>query len=451
MNPRLVLLVVLLLILVKPIQAQEEERKISVHPDVHWRTFWMNTSYPGENFKEDYALGMSLNLGAQVDFREYWNFQIGYRAFANLASSDLEGLDPISGQGNRYEIGLFDMLNPSDRFFGKLETLSLAYTRKKFAIKLGRQPINSDWVNGQDGRLSPTAMEGIMVRFSPNTAWNLTAYAISRMSIRGSSEWLRVGETVGIFPQGRTEDGKPGAYFGNTQSNWVSIFELDRKLGKKNKLHFSNTLAQNLFSTYWIGMESHFPNAKNTLSLGLQAGFQHGIGNGGNEIPSFRFKNPGDRNMAISGRLGWKNTRWTTHLNFTQVFGKGRWLSPREWGKDPWYTFIPRERNEGFETVTALTGFGAYRFDQVPVQIYTQLGIHWLPEMQDIAANKYNFPSYYQLNLGIKYQPKWVKNLDVHLILVSKEPLSSDPLAPNQIYNKVEMLHFNGILNWRWK
>jgi histidinol phosphatase-like enzyme len=72
-----------------------------------------------------------------------------------------------------------------------------------------------------------------------------------------------------------------------------------------------------------------------------------------------------------------------------------------------------------------------------------------LPDLQNAAANKYNFPSYRQHNLGLKYIPKKVKNLDVHLILVVKEPLTNQKLLPTQQYNKVDLLHFNGLINWK--
>lgn len=163
-----------------------------------------------------------------------------------------------------------------------------------------------------------------------------------------------------------------------------------------------------------------------------------------------KYKEPEDRNYALSGRLGWKNSKWITHLNYTHVGGEGRWLSPREWGRDAWYTFIPRERNEGYESVDALVGYGEYRFQKIPVSVYGHLGFNWLSDTGDESGNKYNFPSYRQLNLGVKYQSKKIKNLDVHLILMSKEAIQSQNLSPNQIYNKVHMLHFNGILNWRW-
>ena len=447
---RFALITFFLLSLLNTGKAQEEEEKLVVRPDVHFRTFWMNTNYPREEFKEDYALGMSMNLGGILTYQNHWKLHLGYRSFANVTSSEIWEPDPNTGQGNRYETGLFDLLDTRDRVFGKLETISLEYSNQKFGIKAGRMGINSDWINAQDGRLSPTAVEGVNAWVAPDKNWKISAWGIGRMSIRGSSDWLSVGQTVGIYPVGRSVSGKPAQYFGNTSSDWLGIWEVDRKIGKDSKIHFSNTIAQNLFSTYWLVYDKNMKLETGILTLGLQSGFQHGLGDGGNENPEFKYKEPEDRNYALSGRIGWKNSRWVTHLNYTHVGGEGRWLSPREWGKDAWYTFIPRERNEGFESVDALVGYGEYRFENVPISVYGHLGFHWLSTTQDAAANKYNFPNYRQLNLGLKYQPMRIKNLDIQLILVSKQAMNSENLSPNQIYNKVSMLHFNGIVNWRW-
>lgn len=447
---RITLLAILLLTFHSIGNAQEEERKLVLTPDFHFRSFWMNTNYPKQDFKEDYALGMSLNLGAVLRYQDNWKFHFGYRTFANVVSSEIWNSDPKSGQPNRYETGLFDLLDTRDRFFGKLETFSLEYSKESFGIKIGRMGINTDWINAQDGRLSPTAVEGFHAWFAPDSKWKFSIWGISRLSVRGSSDWLPVGETVGIYPMGRTVFGQPAGYFGNTSSDWLGIWEVDRKIGSDAKFHFSNTLGQNLFSTYQLSLEKNQKVEKGTLIFGIQGGFQHGIGNGGNENPDLQYKNPKDRNYALSGRLGWKNANWITHINFSHLGGNGRWLSPREWGKDPWFTFIPRERNEGFESVNALVAYGEHRFEQAQLFVYGHLGFHWLSDINDAAANKYNIPSYRQMNLGVKYQPKKLKNFEVHLLMVNKASLGHVSLTVNQIYNKVEMVHFNGMINWRW-
>ncbi|GMQ29697.1 hypothetical protein [Algoriphagus confluentis] len=444
------LLYLFLLIGVDQVWAQEEEKKLELRPDLHFRTFWMSTSYPGLDFKEDYALGMSLNLGGKIKYRENWTFHAGYRMFANVWSSQIWDPDPISSQSNRYETGLFDLLNPKDRFFGRLETLSLEYSQEKFGLKIGRMGINSDWVNAQDGRLAPTAVEGGYAWFQPDKRWKFGIWGVGRMNIRGSKAWLNPGETVGIYPQGRNASGKPADYFQNTTSKTLMILEVDRSLNEGAKVHFSATMAQNLFSTYWLAFDKNRKGDIGSFFYGIQAGFQHGLGKGGNPNSELRYKDPEDLNYSVSGRLGWSSSRWLTHFSLTHVGGKGRWLSPREWGKDAWYTFIPRERNEGFSTVHAWVGYGEYRFQKVPMQIYVHAGIHRLADENDPASNKYNFPSYFQWNLGWNYRTAKVKNLSFHLILMSKQPLRAENLSINQIYNKVELLHINGIINWRW-
>jgi hypothetical protein len=40
-------------------------------------------------------------------------------------------------------------------------------------------------------------------------------------------------------------------------------------------------------------------------------------------------------------------------------------------------------------------------------------------------------------------------NLDFHLILVVKEPVTNEILTGVQQYNKVGLMHFNGIINWK--
>lgn len=429
--------------------AQESEKALIFSPDIHFRTFWMSTSYP-EDFKDDYALGASLNLGGKITYRENFKFHIGYRSFANIWSSDISVPDPLTGQSNRYETGLFDLLDPEDKFFGKLETFSFEYSNSKWGAKVGRMGINSDWINAQDGRLSPTAAEGLTTWFLPSDKWKINLWGIGRMSIRGSSSWFDIGETVGIYPVGRNTEGKPSQYFRNTESDWIGIWEVNHKL-KNGELNFSQTLVQNISSTYWGRWERNWliHRTKEKILLGLQAGFQHGIGEGGNADPSLKYKDPNDQNWAISGRIGYSNPNWTTHLNYTKVEGSGRWLSSREWGKDAWYTFIPRERNEGFEKVDAVVGYAEYRFPKNQFQIYAHLGLHWLPDIGDAAANKYAFSSYRQINLGLKYKPEFAKNWDFHFLVMNKKALGEKVLTPNQRYNKVELIHINAMVNWR--
>ncbi|SDC52987.1 hypothetical protein SAMN04488104_1001107 [Algoriphagus faecimaris] len=431
-------------------QDEIEERKIEVVPQIHFRSYWMSTSY-AEDFKSDYSLGTSLSLGAKINYGINWSLETSYRGFADLWSSDIWEIDPLTGRDNRYEKGLYDLQNPGDRIFGSFERLNLRYQDEKWNVALGRMDVNTPWVNPQDGRLSPTLMEGISAEFSPNSQWKLSGWYIDRLRVRGTSKWSNPGESVGIFPVARDPNGNPSQYFGNTSSKRITVFQLTKKL-PLGKLEISHSQANNISSTFWSQWMHTWRNGekKGKWLSGLQLGYQQGVGEGGNSDPLLRYKNPNDKNWLLSARLGYATARWETHLNFTKTGGKGRWLNPREWGKDPWFTFIPRERNEGYENFEALVFYLSYALPESGITFYAHTGIHWLPEVSDAAANKYAFPSYRQLNLGVKMQPKKLSKMDFHLLLMNKEALNPENLTPGQRYNKVEMIHINGIINWRF-
>lgn len=439
-----------LIFLIGPLTSfsQERDKNVQVNPTVHARTFWMSTSYR-EDFRDDYALGASLALGFKAKIYKKWTLQAAYRGFANVFSSDIWELDPYSGRENRYETGLFNFLEPGQRTFGSLETLNLSYQTASWKLALGRMPINTAWINPADGRLAPTEMEGASVSFSPSKSWKFSGWYINRFRVRGTNQFLNIGESIGVFGVGRDETGAPSSYFGKTSSDFVSVIQVEY-LKKKNHYTLSHTLADNLFSTFWGEWKYNF--SKNTGGinwlLGAQLGFQHGIGEGGNQEVSFRYKNPEDQNWVVSVTAGAEIGKWKNTLGFTQLGGKGRWLSPREWGKDAWYTFIPRERNEGMGELTALTLLSEYQMGR-GWGIYGHLGFHWLPELSDAPNNKYAFPSYRQINLGLKYKPDSMSKADFHLLIMNKEALGSPDLTPSQRYNKVEMIHVNLIVNYR--
>ncbi|HAS58436.1 MAG TPA: hypothetical protein DEQ87_02180 [Algoriphagus sp.] len=438
---------VLFWILPLGLNAQGSAQKLSFQPTIHARSFWMSTSYQ-KDFKDDFAWGNSLSLGIKSNYLQKWYFRASIRGFLNTWSSDIYANDPLTNRDNRYETGLFDLLNRGDKAFLSFENLSLAYKSTKWEIEIGRMGVNTPWINPQDGRLAPTLIEGLRLGFNPSSDWKVSGWFIHRLRVRGTKDWLRPGETVGIFPVARDVNGLPSQYFNNTESRSILISEVEKE-SEWGTFNFSNTWAAHLFSTYWFQWERDWNREEKTsfFFTGLQLGFQHGIRNGGNDNPLLAFKDPSDQNWVVSTRVGWKNSKVEAHLNTSILRGKGRWLSPREWGKDAWYTFIPRERNEGYESLEALTAYFSFQYRR-NIQLFGHMGFHWLPDIGDPLANKYAFPSYRQVNLGVKFHPKNYQKLDFQVLVMNKEALGSQNLSPTQRYNKVEMIHLNIIANW---
>lgn len=450
------LLVILLLVSFVPTgKAQGDslkyERLKQPQIELGLRSYFMSTGY-WQDFKGDHAWGQSAFL--RVKSQSFYGFSLtgSYAVFGKILSSDLSAKEPRTGAKNRYEIGLFDVLDDGNDFFGKIEELHLTYQSKKFSTSFGRMGINTPFINPQDGRLEPTYVEGLRVDFKPNSRWQFSGDLIWRMSPRSTSGWFRIGETIGIYPIGRNEFGAPSAYLGNTFSDFVSIIDLHYLLPKEANLQVNHTFVQNISSTYLTQFQKEWKRRgkKNSILSGFQGIVQKGLGQGGNQDPNLRYKNPTDVNYVWGARIGLKNTKTVLYLNYTSIKGNGRFLSPREWGKDPFFTFIPRERNEGFSKVDALTLFLQRSLIEQSLQISSYVGVHFLPSPTNFLFNKYTFPSYAQMNLAAKYAPKnWVKGLDFHLILMTKKALGETDLQPGWIYNKVNLLHVDMILNYR--
>lgn len=130
-------------------------------------SFWMSRSYR-EGFKSVHALGQSAYI--RMNAKIYQGFYLAgkHTVFGNVTSSDLTVRNTLTGNLNRYEGDLFDLNPPGDKFFGKLEELQLRFGSKKFSAIARRMPVNTPFVNPQDGRLSPAFVEGISRAFKPD-------------------------------------------------------------------------------------------------------------------------------------------------------------------------------------------------------------------------------------------------------------------------------------------
>lgn len=427
---------------------------VPVEGTVGLRTFWMSTSY-FEDFKGDYALGQAAFLRLKTKDFKGFSLAARYTLFANVWSSNLLDRDPITGNFNRYEVGLFDVTNPADRLFGKLEELQLRYQSEKISAVLGRMDINTPFINPQDGRLSPTFVQGVQLAYRPNKRHQFTGYFIDRISPRSTSGWYDVGQTFGLYPVGQSTFGKPSLYKGKTDSHFVSVLDWKGQVLPEMSLQVNHTFVDNVSSTYFLQALNDWkqPGRRYDLFTGAQFILQHGVGEGGNPDRTLQFKHPEDLNYVFGWRIGIKNPRMQWHLNYTRVDGRGRFLSPREWGRDPFFTFIPRERNEGYNQVDAITTYYQRNLPKAGLQLYGFAGLHFLPDPTDVEINKFGFPSYAQANLGGRYTPDWGKGLDFHLILMSKINIREGEMKPQWIYNKVDMFHVNFIVNYQltWK
>ncbi len=423
----------------------------SFHADA--KSYWMGTDNK-KGFSDAYAWGVGAGIGYETPLIAN-HFKLGLSGFFifNVLSSDLSRPDPKTGQANRYEIGLFNLQDPKDHEdLDRLEELYLKYHfGTKSTITLGRQIPHSPFINPQDGRMRPTLTEGLVVEWRelPNTV--VQAEYLSRISPRSTVKWFSVGESIGLYPAGVDAAGRPSQYGGHTETRGIVQLGVSRKLRRIN-LQIWDTYVHSVFNTAYVKAELNNQNTSDSQWYGgIQLGQQRGIGQGGNPDPDKSYYSSKGKSFFISSRIGYRTPRWALDLNTTRITAHGRYLMPREWGRDPFYTFLPRERNEGMGDVSA----GSVNLFYTPSPHWKwefSSGIYHLPDPTHYKLNKYGMPSYAQLNIGMKHTFQGLlEGLDAQMLVVRKEPVDESYRKNDKyIFNKVSMTHFDFVLNYHF-
>jgi len=421
------------------------------HVSGRGRLFWLNTDNRQE-LSDYYALGIGAGVGYRTA-RLGKHIGLGGSVFftTNLFSSNLAARDSATGLGNRYEVGLFNVQDPGSRaVFSRLEELYAVYhVGKKSSITLGRQLPHSPFINPQDGRLSPTFVEGILFDWKELANTKVQLEFLTRMAPRSTIGWHGVGESIGLYPVGIDPTGKPSQYGGNTQSGSVIQAGLTQKVGMVT-LQVWDTRVQNVFNLLYARADLVWPTAKKRQWVaGLQMARQWTIGNGGNVELAKAYDQPGNRSLVFSGRVGYQTTRWAAYANATRITAEGRFLFPREWGREPFYTFLMRERNEGFGDVTAVSA--NLFFTLTPqLRVETSLGHYALPDVKNYALNKYGMPAYRQTNINLTYRFRGsLSGFDTQVLWVHKTAVGNTYANDRFVLNKVDMNQLNIILNYK--
>jgi hypothetical protein len=178
---------------------------------------------------------------------------------------------------------------------------------------------------------------------------------------------------------------------------------------------------------------------------------QHAINNGGNVAAAKTFFEKGGKSTSFGTKAGWKNKSWETSINYTRITEQGRYLMPREWGREPFFTFMPRERNEGFGDLHAMVI--KLQYNQPKARFMTSLagGYFDLPGVKNFRLNKYGLPSYTQINSDTRYSfAGTLKGLEAQLLLVAKLNNGKIDDNPRYQFNKVDMMLYNFVLNYHF-
>lgn len=446
------------------VQAQHEEPTVSDHADTnslrsflrrgkfhaHFRTFYMATqNEPG--LSDYYAL--AFGGGIKYETGSFKGFRLGVGGFFtwNLASSDLGAADPATGAKNRYEIGQFDIEDPENKSdLDRLEDFYLSYEHKRWKLTLGKQVIQTPFVNPQDGRMRPTGEQGLWGSWSPANAWKLEGGWLTRISPRGTVRWFDVEESIGVYPSGINVYGQKSGYAGNLSSAGIGILGLHYTRGEHLHIQAWDHFVEGIFNTAFVQADGRWPWSPGREWIGgFQYLVQHAVGDGGNADSRVAYFHPGDMAQVFSARAGVRIRETEVLVNATRITADGRFLMPREWGREPFYTFLARERNEGAGDVQAVSLNWITRFPGQRIRAELSYGYYDMPDIRNVRLNKYQFPAYHHFLADLRYQFNgFLKGLNLQALYVYKLNAGDTYEDQRYVINKVNMHQVNLIVNY---
>ena len=412
------------------------------------RQFSMFTNN-SEGLTDYYAL--AIGGGLNYESRRWKNFQINFGGFFvhDLASSDFSKIDPVTNTISRYDSGLFDVLELNNSLVSRVEKLNIKYFFKNSSLTFGKQIIKSPLVNPQDGRMTSSMMEGLYGDFNPTKKLHLEGGWLYRSSPRSTFEWFKIGNSIGTYPMGVSVEGKKSNYLSNVDSKGLLIAGGNYAFLKNAKLTAWNYLIENVSNTSFFQWNHTF--ARRKIYYGMQLISQKALNFGGNTDQTKTYMAAGSKSLVFGSSLGFIWGKNNFNINYSRITEKGRFQFPREWGRDPLFTFLQRERNEGLGGVHAFTSNFSKSLANRKLQLDIGAGKYVLPDVKNSRLNKYGMPSYSQLNVGMKYSPKGMwDGLDFQVLFVKK--WNNGELYKDEKYriNKVDMSNTNVILNYNF-
>lgn len=422
--------------------------------EFHLRSFWMHTENR-EALLDYQTLAKGAGLGY---YSPAWKgFHFGFSGFFvfQIYQINLHKADPTTLNGNRYEVLMYDMNNfNNDSDLDRLEDFYLSYEKHKLKLVFGRQKVNTPFLNEQDNRMRANIFNGLTAEYKYK---NLKFYGawLNAATLRGTVHWYSLGKSVGVYPFGRNPFGSSESYKNNTKTLGVAVNDVEwEKEMKSSKNHFQiwNYFAQNIFNLTFVQNDFKYNTLHGDLNIGIQGFYQNTIGDGGNANHLFSYRMPNEKTFAVGSKIGWDFKKHKFALSNLYIHNSGRFLFPREWGREQFYISLPRERVEGNGGVNAYSLLYTYT-PSTKQNLFLQAGVSKvdMPNENNVMLNKYGFPSYYHLLMLSDYKFKgYLDGLDIKFIVAHK--LAQNPREVEDIYriNRVDLWNFSCIVDYRF-
>jgi hypothetical protein len=381
----------------------------------------------------------ALAVGGRLYYHTaYWNgLQLGLGGLYayNIAATNLSAADHKFIP--RWERQLFDLQDPSNKHdLDRLEELFVKYRHKDSYLKLGKMLVETPFVNPQDSRMKPSAFQGIWFDWNEGHRFEVNGGVFNKVSPRSTTEWIHISESIGLYDH--YLDGDAASPIFKDINLWVlgGHVEINENFNFHNWQYYINRFSYvNFNQIEW---------RKSSFKIGLQYIFQKGL----DSDQVFDQQSPNHQAHLVSAQLKWIGPKWQVSYNNTQNLSIHPFIFPKEWGAEPFYTFISRHRIEALNEVNSQ----AIKLDLQPINDWQDfnLGLYTAVtsyEAVDSFTNTKtdNYMTQISLDIRSRFNNYW-ENLSFRLlntVLIGNEEGSNSFLEE-------EIFHSQLIVNYKF-
>ncbi len=200
-----------------------------------------------------------------------------------------------------------------------------------------------------------------------------------------------------------------------------------------------------LFNLNWLQLEINY----NKWKLGLIGVHQFGLNQQSSLTLENQYINPENSINIISSILERKSKTTAISLSRTDIFGDGRFVFPRELGRESLYTSLIRSRLEGLGKSQS-TNFSLTYFPKQKKNLEIDLIGSYVqtPPSSEFAQNKYGVRDYFHTIFRVDYNfIGKLKGLELDFIYIYHKDVDSEPLTQQEAFNKTNFHQINLIMN----
>lgn len=415
----------------------------------HIRNYSMATIHEGN--LSDYwthAIGGAL----RYETAEWNGLSFGVKGIFTFEAfgMDLTEKDELIDRSAKWEKELYDVNRPGENTdLDRLEELFVRYSIGESDVRIGKIDINQGpLLLRRDGRMKPFAFRGAWAQINEFEGHELTIGYIDGVSPRGMTEWFSLNEAIGLLGNGRQPDGSPADYQDGTGIDWIAVIGIRKDLRENLKLSFWNYLFDKDMDIAWFQADYR----QGQWIAGLQYVHQSALAGQDDLEYSSRFIQEDESADLLSLRLGIapEKSNWEFTTAYLHAFDNGRFLFPKELGREDFYVSHPRFWIDGLGKTDVYMVQAEYKSPSKKkgrFKMKARFSQLDAPAQDDFRFNKYAQPSIYQAMVFPRYEfHSSLEGVELGLLYVWKIDREDERPANEQFY-RTDLHHLNLVLN----